>query len=88
MMLTMSSSEVSDIKMTNLWVPKINGDSWPCVTNVAFSVHAVFQDFECVHGIENDKASACESWKLHFLPGGEYLCVHTRNLDLIMQKDS
>ena len=71
---------------------KINGDSWRYVANSDISVHihslAIFQDFECVHGFEKSRGHAVKHGKCISVPQGEHSRMCTKNLDLIMQKDS
>ena len=72
MMSAMSSSDVGATKMTHLWVPKINGDSWSYVANVDISVHirssGIVQDFECAHGFEKSQAHAVKQGKCILYP--------------------
>ena len=64
------SSDVVAIKMTDLRVPKINGDSWCYIANLYISVciHSMgdLSTFECVHGFEKPGACAHEAQKMHF----------------------
>ena len=63
----------------------MNGDSGHCIG--AYTYQAIFQDFECVHGFEKSQAHVRHR-KCIFVPREKYPRMHTKNLDLIMQKGS
>ena len=70
--MTTWSSDVNPLKSTYLWVLRINGDSWHCLANLEIS-DGIHSPCDLARCTENE-----------FL----YPKVSTKNLDLIMQKDS